>query len=199
MKTPAALSLVLLFLFAAYVPAYAGEAAPDKTLILYYSKTGNTRAACQALQKALGCDIREIKDLNRRDTLFGGIGGMLKTLLNMHTAIEPKQVDLSPYKTVIICAPIWAAKFGLAMRTFVETNRFDEKNVIIFITADSFIEETYQAKHKGLLAASGGNVNGYFQVQATDKVNGKKAPRAKEKIEQETLKLVPDIQKAITN
>lgn len=197
MKTTLSFLLTLAFISVTCAPAGAGDAAPEKTLILYYSKTGNTRAACQALQKALGCDIREIKDLNRRDTLFGGIGGMLKTLFGMHTAIEPKQVDLSPYKTVIVSAPIWAAKFGLAMRTFVETNRFDGKNVIIFITADSFIDDTYQARHKGLLTASGGNVNGYFQVQATDKVNGEKVPRTREKIAEETLKLVSEIQKAI--
>jgi flavodoxin len=179
------------------VPAYGQDAASGKTLMLYYSKTGNTKAACDALQKALGADIKEIKDLNRRDTTFGGIGGMLKTLLGMHTAIEPTKVDLSPYTTVIICAPIWAAKFGLAMRTFVETNRFDGKNVIIFITADVFIEEKYQEKHKALVKESGGKVIGYFQAQATDLVNKEKVPRTREKIVEETLKLVPEMQKAI--
>ena len=189
--------LAAVFAIICTVPAYGQNAAPGKTLILYYSKTGNTKAACEALQKALGADIKEIKDLNSRDTKLGGLGGMLKTLLSMHTAIEPKKVDLSPYTTVIISAPIWAAKFGLAMRTFVETNRFDGKNIIIFITADSFIEEKYQAKHKALLAESGGNVTGYFQVQATDLVNKEKVPRTKEKIVEEALKLAPEMQKAL--
>ena len=179
------------------VPVYGQDAASSKTLILYYSKTGNTQASCEALQKALGANIQEIKDLNRRDTKLGAIGGMLKTLLGMHTAIEPKKVDLSPYTTVIISAPIWAAKFGLALRTFVETNRFDGKNIIIFITADSFIEEKYQEKHRRLVKDSGGTVAGYFQVQATDLVNGEKVPRSKDKIVQETLKLVSGLQKAI--
>jgi flavodoxin len=187
----------LLFIFFCTASALAQDATTGKTLILYYSKTGNTQAACEALQKALGSDIQEIKDLNRRDTKLGAIGGMLKTLLGMHTAIEPKKVDLSPYTTVIISAPIWAAKFGLAMRTFVETNRFDGKNVIIFITADSFIEEKYQDKHRQLVKDSGGTVAGYFQVQATDPVNGEKVPRSKDKIVQETLTLVPSMQKAI--
>jgi len=189
--------LAAVFAIISAAPAYGQDAAPGKTLILYYSKTGNTKAACEALQKALGADMQEIKDLNSRDTKLGGLGGMLKTLLSMHTAIEPKKVDLSPYTTVIISAPIWAAKFGLAMRTFVETNRFDGKNIIICITADSFIEEKYQAKHKALLAESGGNVTGYFQVQATDLVNKEKAPRTKEKIVEEALKLAPEMQKAL--
>ncbi len=185
------------FVFVCLAPARAQEPSAGKTLLLYYSKTGNTQAACEALQKALGADIQEIKDLNRRDTKLGGIGGMLKTLLGMHTAIEPQKVDLSPYTTVIISAPIWAAKFGLAMRTFVETNRFDGKNVVIFITSDSFIEDKYQEKQRQVVKDSGGKVTGYFQVQATDPVNGEKVPRSRDKIVQETLKLVPGMQKAI--
>jgi len=185
------------FVFVCLAPARAQEPSAGKTLLLYYSKTGTTQAACEALQKALGSDIQEIKDLNSRDTKLGAIGGMLKTLLGMHTAIEPKKVDLSPYTTVIISAPIWAAKFGLAMRTFVETNRFDGKNVAIFITSDSFIEDKYQEKHRQLVKDSGGTVVGYFQVQATDSVNGEKVPRSKDKIVLETLKLVPGLQKAI--
>jgi len=177
--------------------AHASDAVQGKTLILYYSKTGNTRAACEALQKELGADIREIKDLNSRETKFGAIAGMLKTLLGMHTDIDPKTIDLSPYSTVIISAPIWAAKFGLAMRTYVETNRFDNKNVIIFITADVFIEEKYQEKHKALVQQSGGTVIGYFQTQAADLINKEKIPRAKEKIVADTLKLVPEIRKII--
>jgi flavodoxin len=198
MKKLFVLFFAVAFICMALAAASAQEPAAGKTLLLYYSKTGNTKAACEALQKALGADIKEIKDLNSRDTKFGGIGGMLKTLLDMNTSIEPKKVDLTPYKTVIISAPIWAGKFGLAMRTFVETNRFDGKNVIIFITADSFIEEKYQAQHKGLLAASGGNVNGYFQVQACDMVKKEKVPRSKEKIVEETLKLVPQFQKVLS-
>jgi len=98
---------------------------------------------------------------------------------------------------IIISAPIWAAKFGLAMRTFVETNRFDGKQVIVFITSDSFIEDKYQEKHRQLVTESGGTMAGYFQVQATDLVNGEKVPRSKDKIVQETMKLVPNMQKAI--
>jgi flavodoxin len=191
------LSLGLFFAGVCIMPSFAQEPAAGKTLLLYYSKTGNTQAACDALQKALGIDIKEIKDLNSRNTKLGGIGGMLKTLLGKHTAIEPKKVDLAPYTTIIISAPIWAAKFGLAMRTFVETNRFDGKNVIIFITSDSFIEDKYQEKHRQLVKDSGGTVAGYFQVQATDLVNGEKVPRSKDAIVQETLKLVPGMQKAI--
>ena len=48
-------------------PANGQEVRSLKTLIVYYSLTGNTKAVCEALQKEIGCDIIEIKDLKSRE------------------------------------------------------------------------------------------------------------------------------------
>jgi flavodoxin len=179
--------------------AFAGEdSAPGKTLVLYYSHTGNTKAACEALQKELSADIQEIQDLNSRESGLSMVGAMLKTILGMQTDIEPEKVDFGPYDTLIIAAPIWASKFGLAMRTFVERNCFNNKQVVIFITADSFVGEKYQEKHKELVGESGGVVIGHFQVHAMDVVDGEKVPRSKEKIVEETMKLAPAVLACLT-
>jgi len=171
----------------------AGELSQGKTLMVYYSRSGNTRAACEALQKELGADIREVLDVNTRGKGFPIIAAMFKIVLGMQTGTDPASVDLAPYDRIIISAPIWAANFGLAMRTFVERNSFAGKDVIIFITSDSFVEEKHQQKHTELVAVSGGNVIGYFQVQAADLVDGEKVPRTQEKIVEEAMKLVPEI------
>jgi len=175
------------------IPADEEQTSTAKTLILYYSHTGNTKAACEALQEELGADIQEIRDLNSRDSGLSMVGAMLKTILGMQTDIEPETVDLAPYDTIIVSAPIWAAKFGLAMRTFVERNSFDGKKVLIFITADAFIAEKYQDKHRALVEESGGIVIGHFQVHATDEVDGEKVPRSQVRMVEETLKMMSDI------
>lgn len=190
--------IATMLVVSAGVCAAEDQALPGKTLILYYSHTGNTKAACEVLQKELGADIREIKDLNSREG-FWAATGMLKIFMGMQTDIEPETVDFGSYDALVIAAPIWAAQFGLAMRTFVERNDFEGKPVIIFITADSFIDEKYQNKHKALVEASGGTVAGHFQVHATDEEDGEKVPRTKEKIVEETLKLVPDIKACMTD
>jgi flavodoxin len=195
-KTAAVVMIALCFAVSGGLCIAAEQSAPGKTLILYYSKTGNTRAACEALQKEIDADIQEIKDLNSREG-FWAATGMLKIFMGMQTKIEPATVDFEPYERIIVSAPIWASKFGLAMRTFVERNDFEGKEVIIFITADSPIEEKYQQKHTALIEESGGRVVGHFQVHATDEVDGEKVPRSKEKIVEETLKLVPGIKACI--
>ena len=53
----------------------------QKTLIIYYSRTGNTKAVCESLAKEINADIVEVKDLNNRMSTPGIIGGMLKTFL----------------------------------------------------------------------------------------------------------------------
>ena len=191
-RTAAAVIIALCFAVSGGLCIAAEQSAPGKTLILYYSKTGNTRAACEALQKEIDADIQEIKDLNSRKG-FWAATGMLKIFMGMQTDIEPETVDFGSYDTLVIAAPIWAAQFGLAMRTFVQRSDFDGKRVVIFITADSFIEEKYQDKHKALVEKSGGTVIGHFQIQAADTVDGEKVPRTKEKIVEDTLKLVPAI------
>lgn len=190
--------LISFLIVPATVCSAGDETSSGKTLILYYSHTGNTRAVCEALQKELGADIQEIRDLNSRDSGLSMVGAMLKTILGMQTDIEPETVDLAPYDTVIIAAPIWASKFGLAMRTFVERNSFEGKPVIIFITADAFVAEKYQDKHKALVEESSGTVIGHFQVHATDEVDGEKVPRSQQKMVEETLKLVPAIKASLT-
>ncbi|MBN2106850.1 MAG: flavodoxin family protein [Deltaproteobacteria bacterium] len=198
MKKILAMILLILFLAAACIlPAFAQEAPAGKTLIVYYSRSGTTKAACEVLGKALNVDLREIKDRNNREGGLGIIGAMLKINLGVQTDTDPEKVDFGPYKNIVVSAPVWASQPGLAMKTFIENNRFDGKNVVIFITSDSFIEEKYQEKHRQLVKDSGGTVAGYFQVQATDPVNGEKVPRSKDKIMQETLKLVPGLQKAL--
>lgn len=187
--------LIVFVLFLSIPLPYAADNTTRKALILYYSKTGNTRAACEALQKALGADITEIKDLNDRHSKLGGIAGMLITILGWHTDIEPEHVDMSSYSLVILASPIWAAKVAPAMRTFIDTNRFDERKVAIFTTSDSFLEEKYQVKIRNLVKEVGGDVMGYFQVQAQVDVGGEKVPRSKEQIVQDAIKLVPEIQK----
>ncbi len=174
------------------------DAAEGKALIAYYSRTGNTKMVCEALQKELGADLVEIQDLKNRMSSFGIIGGMFRTILGMHTKIEPKNVDLAPYSLVIFAAPIWASKVAPAMRTFVETNDLSGKNVAFFVTADSFLGDKYQQNNSSFAEASGGTVVGFYQVQAMDDKDGEKIPRPKENMITDTQKLAEDVKALMT-
>jgi hypothetical protein len=59
------LIVVLILSFVLFAPfnSFCKQETVSKILIIYYSNTGNTKAACEALQEKLGADIIGIKDL----------------------------------------------------------------------------------------------------------------------------------------
>jgi len=43
----------------------------SKAIVIYYSRTGDTRVVARTIQAALDCDLREIKDLKDRSGIKG--------------------------------------------------------------------------------------------------------------------------------
>jgi flavodoxin len=190
----ALVALVSLYLLCCNAsPAPAEEPAGGKTLILYYSLTGNTRAGCEALQNELGASIMEIKDLRKRSGRWGFFKTAIGSLVGRHTRIEPEKLDLTGYQNIILGSPIWTGKLSMAIRTFIDRNRFDGKKVIIYTTTNAFEKEKYKEKGKNLVRKAGGDVVGYYQILAKEEVDGKKADRTKEQIIKDTIALVPEI------
>ena len=193
--------LLLLLLAACLITipvAHAQQSATGKILILYYSRTGNTRMTCEALQKELNAQLIEVKDLTDRSGSWGGLTGMLNTLFNMETGIDPEHPDLSSCSNIILASPLWAGKLSPAIRTLIARNKFDNKKVIIFTTGNAILDEANQEKNKALVKASSGQVVGYLQVAVQEKVNDKKVDRPKDKVLEDTVKLVPEIKKAFS-
>ncbi len=175
------------------------QADDSKTLIIYYSRTGNTKAVCESLAKELNAEIVEVKDLNDRMSKLGIIGGMLKTILGMQTKISPEKIDMTDYTNVILSAPIWAAKVPPAMRTAIYMNGFKDKKVIMLVTCDSFYAEKYQKKTSELVEESGGEVLAFYQIYAMEEKGKEKIERGKGKMVEDTVKLAPEIKKMLTS
>ena len=193
MKTILVLACACMLLQAC--PAYATESAGGKTLIAYYSRTGNTRAACEALQKELGADMLEIKDVKSREGGWGFFTAALGTVFGMHTGIEPASPDLSAYSTVLLASPIWAGKLSTAMRTFIAKNSLEGKKVILLTTTNVLEKEGSQNKNREMVRQAGGMVAGYYQITARDIIDGKKIDRAQQQIADDSRKLAPEIKK----
>jgi len=185
--------LILLCLFLVNSIAFASE----KTLIIYYSRTGNTKAVCESLSKEINADIVEVKDLNNRMSKTGIIGGMFKTILGMRTKIFPEKIDMSAYPNVILSSPIWATKVAPAMRTVIYMNGFKDKNVIMLVTCDSTYAEKHQNKTSKLVEASSGKVSAFYQVHAMEEQGKEKVERGKDKMIEEAMNLSTEIKKKL--
>lgn len=90
-----------------------------KTLVAYYSRTGNCRKIAQALAEGLGADIEEIIDTKDRS---GAIGWMLAgkdATFKSTTEIGPVGKDPAGYDLVVIGTPVWAFTMTPAIRTYL--------------------------------------------------------------------------------
>jgi flavodoxin len=106
-----------------------------KILMVYYSRSGNTRALAGKIIEKTGCDWVEIKP---ETSFHAPFSGYLKALGHSMMKRTPKLREtakgVSGYDLVIIGGPIWAGRVASPVRTFLRENRDQFKNVAFFVT-----------------------------------------------------------------
>jgi flavodoxin len=117
----------------------AGDSVDERSLIIYYSRTGKTKLVSEKLQENLDADLLEIKDPKDRSGAWGYIKSSMDAFSHRHTPIEPEKIDLSSYSFIIIATPIWSWNLSTPILTLFEKNRFDGKKVVLITTANIHI------------------------------------------------------------
>ncbi|MDD5254095.1 MAG: flavodoxin [Candidatus Nanoarchaeia archaeon] len=110
-----------------------------KTLIVYYSKTGNTKKVAEELNKQIKADVEEIIDTKKRSGILGWILGGRDAVRNKLTKINPIKYNPEDYDLVLIGSPVWGFKVVPAIRTYLTENKF--KQVAFFCTMDGSGDE----------------------------------------------------------
>ena len=114
-----------------------------KTLIVYFSATGNTKAAAQKLAEEHNADLYEITpevpytaaDLDWRDkTSRSTIEMQDKT---SRPAIKGRCENIADYDTVWIGFPIWWYTAPTIVNTFIEAHDLSGKTLNVFATSGS--------------------------------------------------------------
>ncbi|MFC7300197.1 flavodoxin family protein [Cognatiluteimonas weifangensis] len=89
-----------------------------RTLIAYYSMTGNTRKIADELRTAMGADCEEIHEPRARRGVGGVLRAMVDTLARREPPIEPVQRDPLDYDLLVLGGPVWAGRIAAPMRTY---------------------------------------------------------------------------------
>ena len=128
-------------------PTAPAETEPEtgKTLVVYFSASGNTRRVAEAIAQAANADVFEIvptqvyssSDLNWNDANSRVSREHEDESLRDVPLTTTEVPDWDSYDTVFIGYPIWWGIAAWPVNNFVKANDFTGKTVIPFATSSS--------------------------------------------------------------
>ena len=121
----------------------AQQNTDDKSIVVYFSCTGNTKAVAEEIAAQTGSDLQEIvpeeryteEDLNYNDDSCRANVEMNDP--ESRPAISNTIENLSDYDTIYIGYPIWWGSLPRIMNTFFDTYDFSGKTIVPFCTSGS--------------------------------------------------------------
>jgi flavodoxin len=106
-----------------------------RTLVAYYSWTGTTKTAAEAVAKALGADLERIEEAERRDYgLWNAVIAALGSVRKRRPAIKPPRHDPDAYDLVVLGTPVWAGDMASPMRSYLAHHDGSLRETAFFVT-----------------------------------------------------------------
>jgi flavodoxin len=103
-----------------------------KTLIVYYSRTGNTRQIAAAIAAQLNADIEPIQDGRRRTGLWGYFRSAREAMQHRVIGLAGTTKNPADYDLVVLGTPVWAHNMCSPMRSYIAANRHYFKEIAVF-------------------------------------------------------------------
>jgi flavodoxin len=117
-----------------------------KTLVVYYSRTGNTKLVGDEVAAALGADVEELKDKKNRLGLKGWVQSGSDASRKRIADLEPVRYDPAEYDLVVLGGPVWALTICSPTRTYALTHKDRFKKLAFMCTGgdSKFIQKALQ-------------------------------------------------------
>lgn len=90
-----------------------------KTLIVYYSFTGNNEALVQKLRERMDCDVIRIQAVKKRTNL----SILLDLIFKRSPKLQEYNIPFSGRTHLILIAPVWAGKIATPMQSFLKNEK----------------------------------------------------------------------------
>jgi flavodoxin len=140
--------------------------SPARTLVVVYSRTGNTLGAGKEAARFFDADLLQITAPQYARTIKGQL------LASQHadqkvttTQIQHDPVDLSHYDLIILCSPTWWFRPAPPLWSFVENHDFAGKPVFLLMTGNSRLKEELIGKFGTLVEEKNGKFLGSLFIR----------------------------------
>ena len=114
-----------------------------KTLVAYFSATGNTKSVAEKIAAIIGADLYEITpaepysddDLNYNDE--NSRASKEQKDKNVRPEIAGEELNISDYAIIYLGYPIWFGQAPRIMNTFIESQSLENRIIFPFCTSAS--------------------------------------------------------------
>lgn len=134
-----------------------------RVLVVYYSKSGNTRRVAEEIAKALGAEMEELREVGVKRSgvlgfLFAGRDGMRRRA----SRIETPRKHVADYDLVFVGSPVWGWNLVPAVRSYLTATDLKGMPVALFCTSGGTGEKKTLASMREL--CQGAKFLGEFAV-----------------------------------
>lgn len=105
-----------------------------RTLVVYYSRTGNTRKIAEEVAAALRADTEELKDPKYCKGVVGWLRSGRDATKRLPADLKPLTHDPGAYDLVVVGTPVWGGTICPPIRTFMAQQRSRLKKAAWFCT-----------------------------------------------------------------
>jgi flavodoxin len=99
-----------------------------KGIIVYVTRTGNSRKLAEMTSRETGFPVHEIQDLVNRKGIFGWLNAGFQASTKKATPIQEEPVQLTDLDTIILVYPIWASSVCPPIRTWLNQHKDELRN-----------------------------------------------------------------------
>lgn len=115
---------------------FASTNTNQKTLIVYFSHSGNTKKIAQFIQETLNCDTFEVVPAKAYPTDYDALVNLAREEKNAH--FRPEITGTIPtidsYQTIFVGYPSWWGTMPMPLFTFLEQINCNGKAIVPFTT-----------------------------------------------------------------
>ncbi|ULQ60430.1 hypothetical protein K7I13_03735 [Brucepastera parasyntrophica] len=134
---------IILFMLAlvtvSVLPAADRTNSTGKILVVYFTRTENTRYVAEHIQSLLGGDMAEITAVSAYPEAYSAAleRARQERDRNARPAIRVWVPDISSYDYILLGYPIWMGGIPMPVASFLETFDFSGKTIVPFCTSGS--------------------------------------------------------------
>jgi len=105
-----------------------------KCLVVYYTRTGNTKKLAEIICEKLGGVLQPIISRKRFRGPWGFLYAGFMSRMKKLPEIEPVGKDIRGYDLVVVGTPVWASTMAAPVRTFLSRYKNEIQRVAFFST-----------------------------------------------------------------